>query len=125
MQSDEPTLHHHSGYDPDATTDPGVFAEAPTWPPAGERSLRTLGPDRFPSGSLGSPLLWMSLGATGVVLIGLLGVLVFNQLGVFASSGATGSSVPRIALSSPTRHSELPPVLRLAAGEPEQRAVGL
>jgi hypothetical protein len=38
-----------------------------------------------------------------VVVIGLLGGLLLNQLGVFAPRGATGSPGPTSALSSPTR----------------------
>lgn len=95
MQNDEPTLPHHIGYSPDAPTDPGAFAEAPTWPPAVEHAPRPLAHDR-------SPLFWLSLGATGAVLIGLVGLLLLNQLGVFALRGAPGSSVPNGALGSPT-----------------------
>jgi hypothetical protein len=95
MQNDEPTLPYHIGYPPDAATDPGAFGEAPTWPPAAERSPRPLVPDH-------SLLLWLSLGTTGAVLIGLIGLLLLNQLGVFASHGAPGSSVPNSALGSPT-----------------------
>jgi hypothetical protein len=95
MQNDEPTLPPHIGYPPDATTDPGAFGEAPTWPPAAERSPRRLVPD-------GSPLFWLSLGATGAVLIGLVGLLLLNQLGVFTARGASGSSVPKSALGLPT-----------------------
>jgi hypothetical protein len=95
MQNDEPTLPPHIGYPPDATTDPGAFGEAPTWPPAADRSPHPPVPDR-------SPLLWLSLGATGAVLIGLIGLLLLNQLGIFASRGAPGSSVPHTALGSPT-----------------------
>jgi hypothetical protein len=95
MQNDEPTLPPQIGYPPDATTAPGAFGEAPTWPPAAERPPRRLVPD-------GSPLFWLSLGATGAVLIGLVGLLLLNQLGVFASRGAPGSSLPSSALASPT-----------------------
>lgn len=95
MQNDEPTLPPHLGSPPDAATDPGAFAEAPTWPPAGERSPRPLAPDH-------SPLLWLSLGATAAVLIGLVGLLVLNLLGVFALRGAPGASGPTSALGSPT-----------------------
>jgi hypothetical protein len=103
MQNDEPTLPpHHLGAPPDATTDPGAFAEAPTWPPAVERSPRPLVPDR-------SPLLWLSLGATGAVLIGLVGLLLLNQLGVFALRGAPGSAGPPSALGSPTTAPTPPP----------------
>src|SRR5262249_2580889 len=45
---------------------------------------------------------WLSLGATGAVLVGLLGFLLLNLLGVFASPGAPGSSGPSSALASPT-----------------------
>jgi hypothetical protein len=95
MENDAPTLPHHLDSAPDVTTDPGAFAEAPTWPPAGERSPRPLVPDR-------SPLLWLSLGATGAVLIGLVGLLLLNQLGMFALRGAPGSAGSPSALGSPT-----------------------
>jgi hypothetical protein len=95
MQNDEPTLPPHIDYPPDATTDPRTFGEAPTWPPAAERSLRPRVPD-------GSPLLWLSLGATGAVLIGLVGLLLLNQLGMFASRGAPGASVPQRTPGTPT-----------------------
>jgi hypothetical protein len=95
MQNDEPTLPQHIGYDPDAATLPGAYSDAPTWPPAGVRAPRPLGPDR-------SPLLWLSLGATGMAIIGLLGVLLFNRLGVFTPRGTTGSPGPTSALSGST-----------------------
>src|SRR5262249_62296127 len=94
VQNDEPTLPPRIGNGPDDTTDPNAFSEAPTWPPAGARPLP-------PRRSDHSPLLWLSLGATGVAVIGLLGVLLLNQLGVFASRGATGSPGPTNPLSSP------------------------
>jgi hypothetical protein len=95
VQDDEPTQPPHIGYGPDDATDPNAFSETPTWPPVGERSLPPRRPDR-------SPLLWLSLGAIGVVIIGLLGGLLLTQLGVFAPRGATGSPGPTTALSSPT-----------------------
>jgi len=100
MQNDDPILPPRIRYEPvDATdrdaVDPNAFAEAPTWPPAGERPLPPLRPDR-------SPLLWLSLGAIGVAIIGLLGVLLLNQLGAFASRGATGSPGDTGALSGPS-----------------------
>ena len=95
MQDDEPTLPPHIGYGPDNATDPNAFSEAPTWPPAGERPYPPRRPDR-------SPLLWLSLGAIAVVVIGLLGGLLLNQLGMFAPRGATSSPGPTNALSSPT-----------------------
>ena len=95
MQDEEPTLPPSIGYGPDDATDPNIFSEAPTWPPVGERPLPPRRPDR-------SPLLWLSLGAIGVVVISLLGGLLLNQLGVFAPRGATSSPGPTTALSSPT-----------------------
>jgi hypothetical protein len=102
MHNDEPTLPPHLGAPPDATTDPGAFAEAPTWPPAVERAPRPLVPGR-------SPLLWLSLGATGAVLIGLVGLLLLNQLGMFAVRGAPGSAGPPSTLGSPTTTPTPPP----------------
>ena len=95
MQNNEPTPPQPIGYEPDAVTDPGTYSEAPTWPPAAERSPRPLAPER-------SALLWVSIGATGVALSGLLAVLLLNQLGVFALRGASGPVGPNTALSSPT-----------------------
>ncbi len=95
MQDDEPTLPPRIRYEPVDAPDPDAFSEAPTWPPAGERLLPPRRPDR-------SPLLWLSLGAIGVVVIGLLGGLLLNQLGVFTPRGATSSPGPSSALSSPT-----------------------
>src|SRR5262249_39255252 len=98
MQNDEPTLPHRVGFASDDAADPDIYPEAPTWPPVGERSAGLPGPDR-------SPLLWLSLGATGVAVLGLLAVLLLNQLGVFASLGAPGPLgpfVPTTAPSSPT-----------------------
>jgi hypothetical protein len=95
VQNDEPTLPPRIRYEPVDATDPNAFSEAPTWPPAGERPLPPLRPDR-------SPLLWLSLGAIGVVVISLLGGLLLNQLGVFTPRGATGSPGPTSAHSSPT-----------------------
>jgi len=95
MQNNEPTLPHHINSTPDAITEPGAFAEAPTWPPAAERSPRPLVPVR-------SPLLWLSLGTTGAVLIGLVGLLLLNQFSMFASRGAPGASGPTSELGNPT-----------------------
>jgi hypothetical protein len=95
MQNDDPTLPPRIRYEPAEAPDPDAFSEAPTWPPAGERPLPPRRPDR-------SPLLWLSLGAIGVAIIGLLGVLLLNQLGAFASRGATGSPGATGALSGPT-----------------------
>jgi hypothetical protein len=95
VQDDEPTLPPRIGYGPVDVTDPNAFSEAPTWPPERERPLPPHRPDR-------SLLLWLSLGAIGVVVIGLLGGLLLNQLGMFAPRGATGSPGPTSALSSPT-----------------------
>ena len=100
MQDDAPTLPPRIRYEPvDATdpdaVDPIAFSEAPTWPPAGERPY----PPRRPARS---SLLGMSLGAIGVVVIGLLSGLLLNQLGMFASRGATSSPGPTSGLSSPT-----------------------
>jgi hypothetical protein len=102
MQNDEPTLPQHLGSPPDSTSDPSVFAEAPTWPPAFERSPRPLVPGR-------SPLLWLGLGATGTVLIGLVGLLLLNQLGMFTLRGAPGLAGPPSALGSPTSMPTPPP----------------
>src|SRR5262249_40186177 len=71
MPRNNPTLPLRIGLAPDATTDPDIYPEAPSWPPAGERPLRPLEPDR-------SALLWLSLGATGVAVVGLLGLLLLN-----------------------------------------------
>jgi hypothetical protein len=95
MQNDEPTPPQHIGYTSEAATDPVAFGEAPTWPPARERSPRRRVPD-------GSPLFWLSLGATGTVLIGLVGLLLLNQLGMFVSRGTPGSSVPHGASGNAT-----------------------
>ena len=95
MQDDDPTLPPRIRYEPLDAPDPDAFSEAPTWPPAGERPLPPHRPDR-------SPLLWLSVGAIGVVVISLLGGLLLNQLGMFAPRGATGSPGPTNALSSPT-----------------------
>jgi hypothetical protein len=95
MQNDEPTLPQGVGYEPDAATVPSAHSDAPTWPPAGARPPRPLGPDR-------SPLLWLSLGATGMAVMGLLGILLFNRLGVFTPRGTLGSPGPTSALSGST-----------------------
>jgi hypothetical protein len=95
MQDDEPTLPPRIRYVPVDAPDPDAFSEAPTWPPADERPVPPLRPD-------GSPLLWLIVGAIGVVITSLLGGLLLNQLGMFAPRGATGSPGPTSALSGPT-----------------------
>ena len=106
MQSNKPTLPHRIGFASDDAADPDIYPDAPTWPPAGERPLRPLGLDGSSRGTPGSPLLWLSLGATGVAVIGLLVLLLLNQLGAFTVLGAgpfvPSPSAPGAALSSPT-----------------------
>lgn len=48
MQDDDPTLPPRLRYEPVDAPDPDAFSEAPTWPPAGERPLPPLRPDRSP-----------------------------------------------------------------------------
>jgi hypothetical protein len=49
QQSDEPTFPQRVGYDPDAATNPGGFAKAPTRPPEGGRSTRAPEPNGRPA----------------------------------------------------------------------------
>jgi hypothetical protein len=101
MQHDGPPLPHLGRDEPGASADPHARSEAPTWPGADERRKRVLESRQTHSGYVSALAFGISLGANIVLLVGLLGVVLLSQAGVFSSGGAFGQSTPGHALSSP------------------------
>jgi hypothetical protein len=74
----------------------------PTWPVEAERRRRMHKVEHIPSGRLREAMFGLSLVGNVVLLAGVLGVLAFIQMGLFAQGGATRQPTTAFTLRSPS-----------------------